>query len=303
MSITRIDDVVVPLGEAGDDLALAAQAHERAFPPEELRDREAQERALADLLARVPAVGEVLARARAIVDDAGAVILRGLPLEHDSVLIAVAGRFGHVTVNRPDWPLIDDIAPRDDGSRQSPSANRGHLTPHTDSSAIERPEDFLFLGCLFNSDPAGGGESILVFVDEVIEKLPEDDLSLLEESTFPTVQPHEPGKVPATIAVLGRRRDGRYTIRYRAEALEAGLESPLAEVTPSERHRTALRRLIATVENGGVQRHTRLEAGDLMVVDNARAMHGRTAISPGVRRHLKRCYAMRTVATELAEAR
>lgn len=292
-STVTIEELVVPLGDAREQLAAAAPDHERAFPPDTLREHDAQARALGALVELVPALGEILRRARAQVDDIGAVILRGVPLEHDSALVALAGHFGHVTVNRPDWPLVDDIAPRDDATRQGPSTGRGQLTPHTDSSAIERPEDFLLLGCLFNSDPAGGGESILVFLDDVLERLDAEDVALLEDETFPTVQPHEPEAVPTTIAVLRRRADGRHTIRYRAEALEAGLASPRAEISPSRRHRDALRRIVETIESGGVQRHTRLAAGDLLVLDNARVMHGRTAISAGVRRHLKRCYAMR----------
>ena len=34
------------------------------------------------------------------------------------------------------------------------------------------------------------------------------------------------------------------------------------------------------------------------MVDNGRVMHGRTAISPGVRRHLKRTFARRTFARQ-----
>lgn len=91
-------------------------------------------------------------------------------------------------------------------------------------------------------------------------------------------------------SVLARRADGRLTVRYRDEALDAGIASDLAPEVPSTAHVDALRRFTATVREPTMQTRVRLETGGMLIIDNIPFLHGRTEIAANAIRHLKRLY-------------
>lgn len=294
-----VSDLVIDLGAASGQLAAAVGWLQQQWTLADLHDPAAQAAASAALTGQIPQLEPLLGRARHMVDTAGAAILRGVPAESDAMLVTVSRLLGPVQVIRPGLPLVDDLRPAAGETSATRNADsRRPLSPHTDSSVLPgAPEFFLVLGCVCNSDPAGG-ESTLIFVDEVARELSRrgagNALALLHDRVFPNLNvPAEAGRAPVTTAVLGRRDRGTLVARFRHEALQAGLESPAAEVAPSPAHRQALADFTDAVLSPGMQRRVRLAAGDVLMADNGRVMHGRTAISPGVRRHLKRTFARR----------
>jgi Taurine catabolism dioxygenase TauD, TfdA family len=295
-----LNDLIIDLGAAAGELTGAVSWLEARWPAEDLRDPAIQVQASAGLTERIPLLTPLFRRARDTAADAGAVILRGVPTRSDAMLIAVSSLLGPVQVIRPGLPLVDDLMPAATEAEAIRNADsRRTLSPHTDSSDLaSAPDFFLILGCVYNSDPAGGGESILVFVDEVARELRRIGaaraLDLLQDQVFPSLNlPAAAGKAPVIIPVLARRSDGTLTARFRAEALRAGLESPAAEATPPQTHQQALADFTCAVLSPALQRRVRLTEGDLLVADNGRVMHGRAVISDGVRRHLKRTFAKR----------
>ena len=60
--------------------------------------------------------------------------------------------------------------------------------------------------------------------------------------------------------------------------------------TDLERYFAACRRFGEILNDGARAARLRLEAGDALVMDNTRALHGRTAYQPSGVRHLQGCY-------------
>jgi hypothetical protein len=297
---TAVADLVIDPGPVRGELAAARPWLEERWTLEDLHDPARQAQASAALTQRVPGLGSLFTQVRDTVARAGAAVLRGVPTESDMMLVTISSWLGAVQVIRPGLPLVDNLRPAAGAAEVTRNADSRHqLSPHTDSSILAGAQDFiLILGCVGNSDPAGGGESILVFVDEVAHELRRRGhsgaLTLLQDHVFPNLNvPADAGQVPVTTAVLGRRPDGALVTRFRDEALRAGLASPEAEVMPTPLHRRALREFTAAVLSPSAQRRIRLTEGDMLMVDNGRVMHGRSAISYGVRRHLKRTFAKR----------
>jgi alpha-ketoglutarate-dependent taurine dioxygenase len=266
---------------------------ESSFPAGDFADHDRQRAVRAELARRVEGLAGVLDEAASAVRHGRAVVLRGLPAESTAMVVAVTSAVGPVVATRPDRPLIDDLAPKpggDDGCIRLGDL-RVALTPHTDNSTMTTPPEVLVLAFVYNSDPTGGGESTLTHIDDVAAALDGADVELLRDKRYPSLNvPTDARLVPTVTSVLDRRADGCMTVRYRDEALTAGVASERAPVTPSPAHVDALARFTERVRDRNLQTRVRLDTGCVLMIDNARFLHGRTEISPNVPRHLKRLY-------------
>lgn len=283
--------------ELPDGLTTHSAWIQDTFPADHHADPERQQEARAGLCARISGLSDLLDEAAAAVRAANAVVLRGVPAINESMLVALASAVGPVVVARPDLPLVDDLAPKGDSDESTRSGDRRDaLNPHTDNSTAVTPPEVLVLAFVHNSDPAGGGESTLVHVDDVAESMVDSkDLDLLQESVFPSLNvPTDLGLTPTVTSVLYRRPDGTLGARYRDAALDAGIASDLALATPTAVHLEALRRFTARVLDPGIHTRVRLDTGDMLIIDNSRFLHGRTEISANAPRHLKRLYTRRS---------
>ncbi|MFE5700342.1 TauD/TfdA family dioxygenase [Rhodococcus koreensis] len=266
---------------------------EQSFPAADFPSPDRQRTARRELEERVEALAPVLAQAAAAVRDDQAVVLRGLPAESTAMVVAVASAVGPVVPSRPDRPLIDDLKPTTGGDERPTRLGdlRVALTPHTDNSTMPNPPEVLVLAFVHNDDPDSGGESTLTHVDDVAAALDSTDIELLRELRYPSLNvPTDTGLAPTLTSVLARRSDGRLSARYRDEALDAGIASDLAPEEPTTAHVDALRRFTTAVREPSLQTRVRLDTGDMLFIDNARFLHGRTEISPTASRHLKRLY-------------
>ncbi|MGW3953100.1 TauD/TfdA family dioxygenase [Streptomyces sp. NPDC004752] len=266
---------------------------EQSFTPADYPDPARQQAARTQLADRVEGLATVLEQAvSAVREDDQAVVLRGLPAESTAMVVAIASVIGPVVPSRPDRPLIDDLKPNpDEGEQTRLGDRRVALTPHTDNSSVSAPPEILVLAFVHNGTPDSGGESTLTHVDDVAAALDDTDVELLQEPRYPSLNvPTDTGRVPTLTSVFARRADGRLTARYRDEALDAGIASDLAPETPSPAHLSALHRFTATVREPARQTRARLDTGDLLIIDNARFLHGRTEIKANAVRHLKRLY-------------
>ncbi|MER6523915.1 TauD/TfdA family dioxygenase [Streptomyces sp. NPDC001508] len=265
---------------------------DQSFTAADYHDPARQDAARAELSGRVEGLATVLEQAASAVRDDQAVVLRGLPAQSTAMVVAVASAIGPVVPSRPDRPLIDDIKPDVNAGEQTRIGDlRVALTPHTDNSTMPAPPEILALAFVHNGTPDSGGESTLTHIDDIAAALDDTDVELLQEPRYPSLNvPTDAGRAPTLTSVLARRADGRLTVRYRDAALDAGIASTLAPETPSPAHLSALHRFTTTVREPARQTRARLDTGDMLIIDNARFLHGRTEIAANAVRHLKRLY-------------
>ncbi|UDY34713.1 TauD/TfdA family dioxygenase [Dermatobacter hominis] len=171
----------------------------------------------------------------------------------------------------------DHVPVRAAGGRDRPDLDAdGHTltTPlHSDGfSLAEGAPDVLVLGCVHPAAD-GGGASFLVDLDAVVGRLAAGDDADRELATFlldTDVDQTEPGR-PTVIGPIGRRLDGDRTAWTRSIFLQPAPDDP-----DPARTRRLLDRwegLLADLTDRLPRFH--LGAGDALVVDNTRLLHGR----------------------------
>lgn len=219
----------------------------------------------------------------------GYAVLRGVPVDSDQVLLDLAGRLGEPTDVGNAGTLIHEVAPRPLLEQTDLSSMRDPFPLHTDSTPLLEPHAYVLLACV-EADASGGGESRVLHADDLVDALRtrfgDDVVDALSEPVypFPFNDPSQ-GTGVRREAVLSFGPGGA-RVMYRADALELGAAADPDAL--SERHRSALDALREVVVDGGLGESFALAPGDVLVIDNARVLHGRTAIAPGARRVLRR---------------
>lgn len=186
--------------------------------------------------------------------------------------------------NYPEHPLEDGLVfrvePCEKGVRDTRgvvlySTTTSRFPCHTDGSGKREPYDVLILHCI---RPSVGGDSILLTLDEICSHIRPSVLETLKEPVFP---------VPFGRAPILWEEGWKLCIRYNFE--ELSYYSALRNVVFSETQKEALRDLEATIVNleKAIPKF-HLRAGDCLVIDNKRVLHGRTALEEGSNRLLKR---------------
>ncbi|TRO88315.1 TauD/TfdA family dioxygenase [Glycocaulis profundi] len=141
------------------------------------------------------------------------------------------------------------------------------LPAHTDASYSANPHQLAAFQ-MVRAD-AQGGESAVVTAVEICDALEPETLTALREPVFPFGKSLKP-------ILWGPEGDER--IRYYRVQLDAGIADG-AQV--SARHMAAVRALDAALEDPAPGRRFRLENGQILLINNVRALHGRTGFSPG----------------------
>lgn len=151
------------------------------------------------------------------------------------------------------------------------------LEPHTDGSFKPVPFDILMLFTV-QADAGRGGETILVAIDSILDRLDAETRARLSEPVYPL------GASDRRILEPGA---GVGTIRYYRSQMMLEVER---RGTPLPGHSaSALARLDEILADPSAQFRFRLEPGDLLFVNNHKTLHGRTALAPDSRRLLHRC--------------
>lgn len=216
--------------------------------------------------------------------DVGVALVRGVPTEPGTVSRIVEDiAFVHPT----NFGFMYDVYVHSDPRSNAHTALALEL--HTDLPHHPHPPGVQFFHCLFND--ARGGDAILVDGFRVAEFLRGDDPECFEIlTTFPIdfrySDEHADHRHRGPVIRLDA--DGTpVEVRF-APNVVAPLDAPF-ERMPSLRR--AYLSFAATTRRADLQVRLRFCPGDMLVNDNLRVLHGRTAFDPasGVR-HLQGCY-------------
>jgi gamma-butyrobetaine dioxygenase len=214
----------------------------------------------------------------------GLVIIRNLPTDPECIL-GVARRFGHV--RETNFGRYFEVYSR-------PGSNDLAYRPvplgaHTDNPYREPVPGVQLLHCLVNETT--GGLSTLVDSLAVAESLREEDpegLELLASTPvrFRFIDADE--ELIERRPIVQRDAGGRMTGVHYSPRLDS---LPLLDAAATRRFQQARRRLSELFADPRFELRFPLRAGELMMFDNSRVLHGRTAFDPGEgRRHLQGCY-------------
>jgi len=186
-----------------------------------------------------------------------------------------------------DGAFFQDVRPTQDMAReQVSSGSEVPLEIHTEQAFSDRRPDYLCLGCV-RGDPCA--ITYLLHVDRIVQHMSPDELSLLQQPMWRIgvdlsfrlqgVRDEVRGPVP----ILTVDMSGQWQLCFDQDLMRGITEE--AE---------ALRHKIVALYYAERQ-EVCLEAGDILLVDNRRAVHGRSAFRPrydDTDRWLVRCFGM-----------
>ena len=208
-------------------------------------------------------------------------------LESEHTLLSVARLLGQPVGYLPEHggELVQNILPTRDGAdRQVSTSSKVTLQYHTEASFHPWRMRYLLLLCLRGDENA---KTTLVSARDVVRRLDDETLSILSESCFTTgidesyAGSRSPARSEVHPILFGTKQHAR--IRYDAELTRGATQEAEAAIG-------RLAEVVRMCEGGVV-----LEAGDLLIVDNTVAVHGRSPFTPrfdGTDRWLQRSFVM-----------
>lgn len=214
----------------------------------------------------------------------GFVIIRDLATDPELIL-EVARRFGYL--RETNFGRYFEVYSRPDSNDLAYRPVR--LGAHTDNPYREPVPGIQLLHCLVNE--TSGGLSTLVDSYAVAARLHAEDpqgLDLLAATPvrFRFVDAHE--ELIEHRPIVQRDVKGRMTGVHYSPRLDA---LPLLDGPSMRRYQRARRRLSELFADPQFELRFRLGAGELMMFNNSRVLHGRTAFDPSEgKRHLQGCY-------------
>jgi hypothetical protein len=237
------------------------------------------------------ALDAVITHAADALNVAGQVVVTGIDANH-LALAALMAAFGWVTAegNASDTQLVHDVTPKTDPGALVLSQQIGAFALHTDTACLPQPVDWVGL---LGVTPAAASRttSLTLHVDRVVERLSPRDVDVLCESRFRV----STGDSELRVSILEPSSRGGYDIRYRADVLDWGTSLGLDASAHG-----ALRRLEQVVTSS-LPAGFSLDKGDLLILDNRKVLHGRTAVDG--RRLVKRVRARSWTSLEARQLR
>jgi hypothetical protein len=217
-------------------------------------------------------------------------------LSTELTLLTVARRLGQPVGYVPEHGgrIVQNIVPtRSDTDSQTSTSSRSNLMFHTETAFHPYRPRYLLLLCL-RGDPSA--HTTLASVHDIMDRLPDDVVEVMFQPRFRTAvdasflagRLNELG--PARPLVTGTRDEPTFV--FDAD-LTVGIDTIADDVL------IAVRSAIADVETSVV-----LEPGDLLVVDNNVAVHGRSPFSArfdGTDRWLQRSFVVADLAPSAAD--
>jgi gamma-butyrobetaine dioxygenase len=300
VSVTQLDGDV-RLAEAGAEhgtirVTFAPDGHESRFEADWLRRQAvpaAPRRRLWDAGLRVPtaehaevtADGRALARWLGDVDRLGLGLLRGVPCE-DGEVARVAELFGPVRVTN--YGRFFDVRSVVDPANLADTALA--LGPHTDNPYRVPVPTLQLLHCLQSSST--GGESTFVDGLRVADELRREDATAFDLLASVPVRfsyRSADAALEAEAPVLERDARGEVAaVRYNTRSARP----PCLEPDRAAAWYAAYRRFAALCQDERLVVGLTLAPGELVLFDNRRVLHGRTAFgATRGERHLQGCYA------------
>ncbi|MET2830720.1 clavaminate synthase family protein [Mesorhizobium shangrilense] len=217
--------------------------------------------------------------------DHGIAMLTGVPAETEATA-RVAGRYG--PIRETSYGKVFDLISRPD-ARVAGETARAQI-PHTDEPFRYSPPGFIFFHAI-RTGAGTGGTSLMVDGFHVAELMRKNSAELFGLLTRHGVTFHREhaGEVffSAEAHVISLDAAGAVTgIRYNDRCL-APQAAPLDRIDGLIEALAELTRLICDPQN---QFQHQLQPGEVLVFDNQRVMHGRSAFDPTLAvRHLRSC--------------
>lgn len=234
--------------------------------------------------AAICASAEDEARALRALTDYGFLIMSGVPTT-SGMVVEAGNRLGHVRVTN--YGAYFDV-------RSVPNPNNLAYTAvalgvHTDNPYRDPTPGLQLLHCLEADAP--GGDTILVDGFKAAEDLRAQDptaFSLLSWLPLDFGFVDADADLSARVPVISTDNDGRITAVHFNNRSMGALDAPEDMVEPWY---AAYRRFATLLRRPEAELTLRLAPGDLMVMNNIRTLHGRTAFDVNAgRRHLQGCY-------------
>jgi L-asparagine oxygenase len=233
----------------------------------------------------------------------GYLLLRGLPAGEErsaeAWLALFGSRLGDIVGYRQEknGALFHDVAPeRVQEYEQSAAGSRAPLALHTERCFHPHLPSHVLLFCL-RPDPARRARTEIASIRKMARLLPARHLPTLFRPEFRTGIDYsfgnratEKANGPVLSVLYGDRADP--CLRYDLDLMK-GLNPPAQSALGAVKR-------AATLSRDSV----RLAAGDLLIIDNRRAVHGRTAFTPrydGRDRWLKRAYLVNDLSSITAD--
>ena len=211
-------------------------------------------------------------------------IIANVPAQ-DGSAVELGQRIG--TVRASNFGFSFDVR-----SKAQPISNAytaGDLPLHTDLPHYELPPGLQILHCLRND--AEGGESLLadgLAVAEVLARDEPETFDLLSRTTVPFRFQDETSDYIARHPIIECNASGQPVYINWSNSTLAPLDIPFEQMPAM---RAAIRRFVALIESPRFLIERKLCAGEALVFDNRRMLHGRTAFRPETgARHLQGCY-------------
>lgn len=214
----------------------------------------------------------------------GVIVIEHLPTERGS-LLQVVDRFGYVR-NTNFGPVFEVLNIPDSNDLAYRSIALG---PHTDNPYRTPPPGIQLLHCLVNETT--GGASTLVDGLAVLGQLEREQPGSIDMLATTAVRfrfRDESTDIVSVRPIVDRDYDGTVTgLRYSPKLDEL----PLLPVAEMQRFQAARIRLAQLLDDDTYVLRFTLQAGQLMMFDNSRVLHGRTSFDPNEgHRHLQGCY-------------
>ena len=209
----------------------------------------------------------------------GFAVVNDVDVADDRALLRLASEFGPPSTVGNGFPAraIAEVMPRTQRSEVSLGSQRsGHFAMHTDSTGYPRPHDVVILACV-RPDESGGGQTLLLPLSDLLALAGPELVDSLAVQLFKFRAAVGRNELWLSSPVLEPRGDN-YRVRYRCDQMAPSPSSSAARaLTQWQQH-------VAQAVPGMLL----LEAGQALVVDNTRILHGRSGFTASTRRHLRR---------------
>jgi gamma-butyrobetaine dioxygenase len=222
-----------------------------------------------------------LRRWLAAIAEHGFAVLAGAPVEPNTVA-GIAELFGHVRTTN--YGRVFDVAVRVDPANLADTALA--LSLHTDNPYRVPTPTVQLLQCLTSS--ASGGDTVLADGFRAVERLGPDRVATLARTPIRYGYRDEVAELAAEVPVIeldARGRPVALSVNNRSKGVPTGAPEAVAEWY------AAYFELLDLLDSPDARVAFRLEPGDVLVFDNLRVLHGRTAFSAAGARRLQGCYA------------
>jgi L-asparagine oxygenase len=190
-----------------------------------------------------------------------------------TVCAEVLGTVFAFSAERNGRPIHDVVPAKEHLDARSSSGSAADLDLHTEAAFHSRRPDFVVLVCLRNPVDEGS-PTVASSTIEALARLDAADLGRLSGAAYrfavPAAFVHPPGRLPEERLPILRKTGFGWDVRVNCNpGHTVAVDAPSAE---------SLTRLTAALT--AAKTSIWLEPGDLLVVDNKRAAHGRPAFRP-----------------------